>query len=530
MKVWASVRYKLVPEHKGKDKENIWKVEIVLHHHHEWRTIPTNLYASSKDITPEMKLRNNRVLRDTMEILRLYRQRLEHLQLRNYDLDTDTILKLITVRSEVDIDFFSFGEHWIENKRKSKKGIGNYSSAFNSFKRFVGKDSLPCSKMSSQLLKEFERSLSASPCAANNYTHAIRFMFNEIREIYNDNDSDMLFVRRSVERWKADKPYIPKSGYRALTLEQIRAIAALPDEKRSNSQRNFAKDVFLISFMTMGSNAIDLYNCEYDEDGNITYERAKVKDRRADKARIVIKPYPLLLPYLEKYNVRRFDPKKVFRFYRKYSNPNTFTGSLDRGLKVVGEEIGVPDLTFYAARHSMATIATNDLGINKYVVHEMLNHRIPLFRVTSMYIRQSFDEINNANFKLLDYVFGEREEEGTRNTFIDPDGEFGSSVFIDSLEELDDEPVTFNYMVIPQDMLPDETWRVVIRMAYQGEDVEIPTSVIVGKDDLNRDFEIIDGCTIDRCEALVESCREKVRDLDFDCINSIQDILLLLRS
>ena len=127
-------------------------------------------------------------------------------------------------------------------------------------------------------------------------------------------------------------------------------------------------------------------------------------------------------------------------------------------------------------------------------------------------------------------MFGEREEEGTRNTFIDPDGEFGSSVFIDSLEELDDEPVTFNYMVIPQDMLPDETWRVVIRMAYQGEDVEIPTSVIVGKDDLNRDFEIIDGCTIDRCEALVESCREKVRDLDFDCINSIQDILLLLRS
>ena len=530
MTVWASVRYRLVPEHKDKEKENIWKVEIVLHHHHEWRTIPTTLYATAKDLTPDMKLRNNRVLHDTMEILRLYRQRLEHLQLRNYDLDTDTILKLITVRSEVDIDFFSFGEHWIENKRKSKKGIGNYYSAFNSFKRFVGKDSLPCSRMSSQLLKEFERSLSESPCAANNYTHAIRFMFNEIREIYNDNDSDMLFVRRSVERWKADKPYIPKSGYRALTLEQIRAIAALPDEKRSNSQRNFAKDVFLISFMTMGSNAIDLYNCEYDEDGNITYERAKVKDRRADKARIVIKPYPLLLPYLEKYNVRRFDPKKVFRFYRKYSNPNTFTGSLDRGLKVVGEEIGVPDLTFYAARHSMATIATNDLGINKYVVHEMLNHRIPLFRVTSMYIRQSFDEINNANFKLLDYVFGGREEEGTRNTFIDPDGEFGSSVFIDSLEGLDDEPITFNYMVIPQDMLPDETWRVVIRMAYQGEDVEIPTSVIVGKDDLNRDFEIIDGCTIDRCEALVESCREKVRDLDFDCINSIQDILLLLRS
>ena len=529
MTVFASVRYRLVPEHKGKENENIWKVEIVLHHHHEWRTIPTNLYAASKDITPQMKLRNNRVLHDTMELLHLYRQRLEHLKLRNYELDTDTILKIITVQSEVDIDFLSFGEHWIENKRKVKKGIGNYIAAFNSFKRFIGKDKLPCSKMSAQLLKEFERSMSDSPCAQYNYTHAIKFMFNELREIYNDNDSNMLFVKRSVERWEPDKPYYPKSGYRALTLEQIRAIAAIPDEKRANSKRNFARDVFLISFMTMGTNAIDLYNCEYDENGNITYERAKVKNRRADKARMVIRPYPLLLPYLEKYNVRRFDPKKVFRFYRNYNTPNSFTYALDRGLKSVGEAIGVPGLTFYAARHSMATIATNDLGINKYVVHEMLNHRIPLFRVTSMYIRKTFDEINAANFKLLDYVFGEREEEGVRNTFVDPDGEFGSSVFIDCLEEVDDNPISFNYMVIPQDKLPDDTWRVIIRMAYEGEDVDIPTSIIVGKDDLNRDFEIMDASIIDRCEALAEICRDKISDINFGTIDNIQDILAILR-
>ena len=530
MAVCASVRYRLVPEHRGKEKENIWKVVIVLHHHHEWRTIPTNLYAASKDITPEMKLRNNRVLHDTMEILHLYRQRLEHLQLRNYDLDTDTILKLITVRSEVDIDFFSFGEHWIENKRKVKKGIGNYSAAFNSFRRFVGKSSLPCSRMSSQLLKEFERSLSAIPCAACNYTHAIRFMFNEIREIYNDNDSDMLFVRRSVERWKADKPYIPKSGYRALTLEQIRAIAALPDEKRSNSQRNIARDVFLISFMTMGSNAVDLYSCEYDDDGNITYERAKVKDRRDDKARIVIRPYPLLLPYLEKYNVRRFHPKKVFRFYRKYSNASSFTNSLDRGLKLVGEEIGVPDLTFYAARHSMATIATNDLGINKYVVHEMLNHRIHLFKVTDRYLRQSFDEINDANFKLLDYVFGCHEEEGTRNTFVDPDGEFGCSVFVDSLEEVEDSLVSLRYMVIPQDKLPEEKWRVIMRMTFMDESVDIPTSIIVGKDGLNKNFDITDGSIIDRCETLLQQCEQELKVIDIDKMNSIKELLDALNS
>jgi len=215
---------------------------------------------------------------------------------------------------------------------------------------------------------------------------------------------------------------------------------------------------------------------------------------------------------------------------RRFSTSQVFNDKLNKGIKEVGRYVGIPDLTFYAASHSMATIATNDLGINKYVVHEMLNHRLHLFRVTNRYLRQNFDEINNANFKLLDRVFGGHEEEGTHNTFIDPDGEFGSSVFIDALEEVvEDCPVTFSYMVLPQDKLQNDTWRVILRVAYRGEDVDIPTSIIVDKNDMNRNFEIMDTDIIDRCNTLVEICREKVRDMDFDSISGIQDILKLLR-
>ena len=44
----SSIRYVLTPEHRG--KENLWKVDIILHHHYERRTIPTNIYATTKDI------------------------------------------------------------------------------------------------------------------------------------------------------------------------------------------------------------------------------------------------------------------------------------------------------------------------------------------------------------------------------------------------------------------------------------------------------------------------------------------------
>ena len=378
---------------------------------------------------------------------------------------------------------------------------------------------------------KFEKSLREEGMLSNGYCYAIKKLFTEARLHYNDNAEGKTVITRSLDLFIPQKD-LKQADRRVLTAEQVRKVKELGDiTVNMQRRRDIGRDVFLMSFLTMGTTTIDLYECELDAEGNITYERAKVRDRRSDRARIVIRPHSVLKPLMEKYaNPDYPTDRHAFCFYKRYADAETFGGVVNKGLKEVGTAIGVEGLNFYAARHSMATIATNDLGINKYVVHEMLNHRIPLFRVTSMYIRQSFDEINNANFKLLDYVFGGREEEGTRNTFIDSDGEFGSSVFIDSLEELDDEPITFNYMVIPQDMLPYETWRVVIRMSYQGEDIEIPTSVIVGKDDLNRDFEIIDGCTIDRCEALVDTCKEKVRDIDFDCISCIQDILALLRS
>ena len=522
----SSIRYVLTPEHKG--KENLWKVDIILHHHYERRTIPTNIYATTKDIRPDRQLRG-KVLRDTTDLCRLYRQRLEHLQLREYELDIDTIYKLITAGSEVDIDFLAFAGHWLEHN-SDKKGIGTYKMAVSSFRKFVRKESFPCSKMSVQLLKEFERSLSDRPCSADKYPRVIKRIFNDIREIYNDNDTASLFVKRSLDHWEADQPYFPAKEQLALSIDQIRAIAAVPDEKRVNSRRNLARDAFLISFMMMGTNAIDLMDCVYDGDGNITYERSKVRDRRADNARIVIRIHPCLKPLIERYKAGRLDQHKVFRFFRRYSNHCTFISSIDQGLKEVGKLAGIPGLNFYAARHSMATIATNDLGINKYVVHEMLNHRLHLFRVTNRYLRQNFDEINNANFKLLDRVFGGHEEEGTHNTFIDPDGEFGSSVFIDALEEVvEDCPVTFSYMVRPQDKLQNDTWRVILRVAYRGEDVDIPTSIIVDKNDMNRNFEIMDTDIIDRCEALAEICRDKISDINFGTIDNIQDILAILR-
>ena len=70
----------------------------------------------------------------------------------------------------------------------------------------------------------------------------------------------------------------------------------------------------------------------------------------------------------------------------------------------MGEGIGIEKLQFYSSRHSFATIDVNDVRIPIYIVNDMLCHVGNAMRVTELYIKKDFSAINEANFKLIDYI------------------------------------------------------------------------------------------------------------------------------
>jgi hypothetical protein len=112
--------------------------------------------------------------------------------------------------------------------------------------------------------------------------------------------------------------------------------------------------------------------------------------------------HPLVRSLVEKYRGK----ERVFNFYERWGTTNDFNRTLNLGLKEIGAELGIDKLQFYAARHSMATIAVNDVRINKYIVNDMLCHVEPSMRVTDLYIKKDYAPMNEANAKLLEYVFG----------------------------------------------------------------------------------------------------------------------------
>ena len=100
----------------------------------------------------------------------------------------------------------------------------------------------------------------------------------------------------------------------------------------------------------------------------------------------------------------RFLCTDVVRFL--HNTDKNFNRAINFGLKEIGAILGIEDLEFYAARHSWATIALNKCGIDKYTVHSALNHVDDAMKVTDIYIERDFVIENQANVKVLKYVFG----------------------------------------------------------------------------------------------------------------------------
>lgn len=386
-------------------EDKTWNVVIRFTHERKVRYIATTMYVTKKDLTASFKIKNQQIIDRCEDLIREYRNRINGLFLEINRMDIDEVVESLKRPKEdaVGIDFTAFARKWIL-QHQNLKGWRNYQSAVNSFCMFFGREHILCSEVTVKKMKEYEEWLSDKPRAVSLYTSAILKLFNEARDYYNDEDNDIIRIKQSLHKYKPKQQNVAEK--RALTTEQIRAVFALPYSgtlvKGKQCRRDLALDCFKLSFCMLGMNSADLYNAEEYDGEYITYCRTKTKDRRNDKAKMVVRVHPFIKDLVEKYRGK----ERVFNFSERFSSMADLNRSVNIGLKEIGKEIGVEGLQLYAARHTMATIAANEAGIDRWTVNLMLNHTDQSMRVTELYIKRDFTPVNDANDKLLGYVFG----------------------------------------------------------------------------------------------------------------------------
>ena len=390
------------------------------------KRVSTDLFATDSDLTSDLKLKEESIVKQEADRLVLhYRTMVNSLHFDSENCDVSEIVNRLLCKEEAEkpIDFIAFSKKWISET--TIKGKDNYTTALNSFIRFLGKEELEIKKITVDLLEQYRdyiinvrnervKALQAegkrvpSNRCLSLYLMSLRHLYGEAQRFYNKPDKGLMRIPHTpFEYFKIPKQEATRK--RAVTPQQIKAIWSLPYQNihkgvKHTCRPDLAKDCFILSFCLMGINSADLYNATLLRDNRLVYCRTKTKERRLDKAKMEVVVPDMVLPIIEKY--RDTTGQRLFRFYKDYRDHKAFNKAINKGLKGIGDQLNIDDLEFYAARHSWATIALNKCGIDEYTVHAALNHVDESMRVTDIYIERDFVNENKANAKVIKYVFG----------------------------------------------------------------------------------------------------------------------------
>ena len=368
------------------------KIAIILSHKGKRKRIPTNITVNGGDISKRGNITSRKVQRIIDDKINELTGRLYDLEMELMDREVDVDwLYSRMLRKKEDVDFFAFAENWLE--KSGIKGRKNYATMLNALERFLGVRKLSFSLIDYSFLDRFCMFLGDHPRAKSLYLGEIRHLYNEALREYNT-QYDKAIPASPFEFYKIPK-HIPQTNNRVISEETLLKVFNFQGTRRVG----MARDCYVLSFCLMGMNSVDMYECRDYRNGTLSYNRMKTKDRRSDNAHIEIKVPSIILSLMKKYK----GDSRVFDFYKRYANSSNFNKHINKGLSIVASRLGVPKFDFYSARHTWASIARNKLGIDKYTIHEALNHASEL-DITDIYIQRDYTNINNANAKVMRYI------------------------------------------------------------------------------------------------------------------------------
>jgi integrase len=325
--------------------------------------------------------------------------------------------KLQNKDQNASIDFFEFAKTFIENMQNDgRKGSSeNYATAVRNLAKFLGRDTLGFNEMTATFCKRYHNWMVKNKLGARGqelYLVSIRKIFNEALSTYNDYEIGEIqiwtnpFKSFEIPKFK----FVSLAEKKALPVDTLQKIFAV---STSTKREELARDVFLLSFCLCGMNAVDLYTCAEINGTQLTFFRSKTKDRCNDDAEMRINIPTEVIPIFKKYQAS--EGKHVFTFSKRYSESDGLTTAVDKGLKSINEKLGlgIDELSLYYARHSWATIASNNVHLPDELVDECLVHA-PVHRMLRPYVKRDWSKVDKANRKVLDYVFyGKTPPEGS---------------------------------------------------------------------------------------------------------------------
>ncbi|MCD8173828.1 MAG: phage integrase SAM-like domain-containing protein [Alistipes sp.] len=227
----ASVSFKAVVYSHHKKKDGTYNVKIRVTHKRQTRQVPTNLTVTSEDLTRgKLRIKNEQIITQTDQLIRRWRTIVNNLGMVLDNLNVDEVIKYIQEKERdgdsFRLDFFEYGEKVAAGK--SEGTAGNYRTALNCLRRFVGSGPLDISLITGKFLQDFEAYIVTEPVlkysrkdgvkssdkskaggrAVSSYMECLRSIHNEAKREFNDEDIGVIRIPQSpFKKYKVKKPH-----------------------------------------------------------------------------------------------------------------------------------------------------------------------------------------------------------------------------------------------------------------------------------------------------------------------------------
>ena len=240
-----------------------------------------------------------------------------------------------------------------------------YTVTLNSFKKFRQGEDIMLDCLSSEVMEAYEawhQQRGVSPNTISFYTRILRAVYNRaVEDEIIENRNPFRHVYTGVD--KTVKRALPIAIIKKIKVLDLELIPAL----------DFARDMFMMSFMLRGMSFIDMaYLKKTDlKNGYITYRRRKTGQHLTiewtNEMQMLLDKYPendsdYLLPIIRNVGTNE-----------RYTYRNVGY-NINHNLKTIAKKVGITiPLTLYVARHSWAS-AAKAKGIPLSVISEGMGH------------------------------------------------------------------------------------------------------------------------------------------------------------
>ena len=266
-----------------------------------------------------------------------------------------------------DYSLFNFMESIIIKLKQNGKirTSETYTVTLNSFKKFREDEDIMLDCLNSEIMEAYEawhQQRGVSPNTISFYTRILRAVYN--RAVENEiieNRNPFRHVYTGVD----------KTVKRALPLSIIKKIKAL--DLSLTPALDFARDMFIMSFMLRGMSFIDMAYLRKSDlsNGYVAYRRRKTGQlltiEWTKEMQMILDKYPenstdYLLPIIKNTGTNE-----------RYTYRNVGY-NINHNLKTIAKKVGITiPLTLYVARHSWASVAKAK-GIPLSVISEGMGH------------------------------------------------------------------------------------------------------------------------------------------------------------